>query len=168
MCKATRTRQPLTQILSPSQPNSRFFADSRTQQTYKVCPHFHQTSLIPSAQAVLVLNGCKVTSKMTTLASLAYYKPIMQDYFLDKFGWDTPHFPILTGILQRESTNVSPQAGAWYRSNSKMACGQQTKSYTNTNRYHLPSVLAATSSQRLTTMSSVVSRPNPHGCNSGI
>jgi hypothetical protein len=144
------------------------FADSRTHKAYKDCPHFHQTPLLPSTQAVLVLNGSKVTSKMTTLASLAYHKPIMEDYFLNKFGWDTPHFPTLTGILQGGSTNISPQASAWHHSNSKTACGQQTKFYTNANRYHLPSVLAATSTQRPTTMSSVVSRPNPYSFNSGI
>ena len=82
-----------------SDPNSlslpahlNIFADSRTHQAYKDCPHSHQTPLLPFTQAVLVLNGWKVTSKMTTLASLAYYKPIMQDYFLNKFGWDTPTF----------------------------------------------------------------------------
>jgi hypothetical protein len=68
------------------------FADSKIRQAYKDCPHFHQTPLLSSTQAVLVLNGWKVTSKMTTLASLAYYKPIMQNYFLNKFGWDTPTF----------------------------------------------------------------------------
>jgi hypothetical protein len=82
-----------------SDPNSlslaahlNIFADSRTHQAYNDCPHFHQTPLLPSTQAVLVLNRCKVTSKMTTLASLAYYKPIMQDYFLSKFDWDALTF----------------------------------------------------------------------------
>ena len=29
---------------------------------------------------------------MTTLASLAYYKPIIQDFFLNKFDWDALTF----------------------------------------------------------------------------
>jgi hypothetical protein len=82
-----------------SDPNSlslpahlNIFADSRTHQAYKTCPHFNQTPFLSSTQAVLVLNGWKVTSKMTTLATLAYYKPIMQDYFLSKFDWDALTF----------------------------------------------------------------------------
>ena len=68
------------------------FADSRTHQAYIDCYHVQQTLLLPSTQAVLVLNGWNVTSKMTTLASLAYYKPIMLDYLLNKFGWDVLTF----------------------------------------------------------------------------
>ena len=68
------------------------FADSRTHQAYKDCPHFHQTLLLPSTQAVLVLNGWNVISKVTTQASLAHYKQIMQDYFLNKFDWDALTF----------------------------------------------------------------------------
>jgi hypothetical protein len=99
-----------------SDPNSlslaahlNIFADSRTHQVYKDCPHFHQTPLLPSTQAVLVLNGRKVTSKMTTLASLAYYKPIMQDYFLNKFGWDAPTFGNIDwDSSEREYQHLSP------------------------------------------------------------
>jgi hypothetical protein len=144
------------------------FADSKTHQAYKDCPHFHQTPILPSTQAVLVLNGWKVTSKMTTLASLAYITNQLcrTTSSINLIGMP-PHLVTLTGILQRESTSVSPQAASWHPSNSKMACGQQTKSCTNANRYHLPSVLAATSTQRPTTMSSVANRPNPYGSNSG-
>ena len=77
---------------TPSDPNSlslpahlNIFVDSRMHQAYIDCPHFHQTPLLPSTQAVLVLNGWNVTSKSITLAYLVYYKPIMQDYFLNKF-----------------------------------------------------------------------------------
>ena len=55
-------------------------------------PHFQQTPPLPSTQATLVLNGSKVTSKMTTHASLAYYRPFMADYFQHKFGWDNITF----------------------------------------------------------------------------
>ena len=41
---------------------------------------------------MLVLNRSRVTSKMTTHASLAYYWPIMADYFQHKFGWDNKTF----------------------------------------------------------------------------
>jgi hypothetical protein len=99
-----------------SNPNSlslaahlNMFADSRTHKAYKDCPHFHQTPLLPSTQAVLVLNRCKVTSKITTLASLAYYKPIMQDDFLNKFGWDTPTFSNIDwDSSEREYQRLSP------------------------------------------------------------
>ena len=86
------------------------FADSRTHKAIKDCPHFYQTPLLLSTQAVLVLNRCKVTSKMTTLASLAYYKPMMQDYFLNKFDWDSLTFSNLDwDSSERESTNVTSQ-----------------------------------------------------------
>ena len=67
-------------------------ADSGTHQAYKNCPHFQQTPPLPSSQATLVLNGSRVTSKMTTHTSLAYYWPIMADYFHHKFGWDNITF----------------------------------------------------------------------------
>jgi hypothetical protein len=85
------------------------FADSRTHKAYKDCPHFHQTQLLPSTQAVLVLNRCKDTSKITTLASMAYHKPIMEDYFLNKFGWDTPTFSNIDwDSSEREYQRLSP------------------------------------------------------------
>jgi hypothetical protein len=99
-----------------SDPNSlslpahlNIFADSRTHKAYKDCPHSHQIPLLPSTQAVLVLNRWKVTSKMTTLASLTYYKPIMQDYFLNKYGWDTPAFSNIDwDSSEREYQCLSP------------------------------------------------------------
>ena len=66
--------------------------DSGTHQAYKNRPHFPQTLPLPSTQATLVLNGSRVTSKMTSHASLAYYQPIMADYFQHKFGWENITF----------------------------------------------------------------------------
>ena len=67
-------------------------ADDGTHQAYKTRPNFQQTPSLPSHQSTLVLNGSRVTSKMTTHASLAYYRPIMADYFQHKFGWDNITF----------------------------------------------------------------------------
>ena len=132
-----------------SDPNScswpahlNILADSRIHQAYKDCHHFHQTPLLPSTQAVLVLNGCKVTSKITTLPSLAYItNQLCRTTSSINLTGMPSHVATMTEILQRGSTNHSPQVGAWHHSNSKMACGQQIKYYTNTNRYHLSSVL---------------------------
>ena len=67
-------------------------ADDGTHQAYKIRPHFQQTPPLPSTQATLVFNRSRVTSKMTTHTSLAYYRPIMADYFHHKFGWDNITF----------------------------------------------------------------------------
>ena len=46
---------------------------------------------------------------MTTLASLAYYTPNMQVYFLNKFGWDTLTFSNIDwDSLEREYQCLSP------------------------------------------------------------
>ena len=74
----------------PAQLN--IMADVGTHQVYKDCPHFQQTPLLSSTQAALVLNGSRVTSRMSTQATQAYYNPIMQEYFPKKFGWDTATF----------------------------------------------------------------------------
>ena len=67
-------------------------ADDGTHQAYKNHPHFHQTPPLPSTHATLILNGSRVTFKMTTHASLVYYRPIMADFFQHKFGWDNITF----------------------------------------------------------------------------
>ena len=67
-------------------------ADSGIHQAYKNCPHFQQTPPLPSTQATLVLNRSRVTSKITTHASHAYYRPIMADYFYHKFDRDNITF----------------------------------------------------------------------------
>ena len=135
-------------------------ADSGTHQAYKTSPHFQQTHSLPSTQATLVLNGSRVTSKMTTHASLAYYQPIMADYFQHKFGWDNLTFQTLTGTHQKKSTVASPQAVAWHLSNFRTACGQPTRPYTSANRHHPPYVPSATWTQKPTTTYSAVNKRN--------
>jgi hypothetical protein len=115
------------------------FADSRTHKAYKDCPHSHQTPLLPSTPAVLVLNGCKVTSKMTTLASLAYYMPIMQDYFLNKFGWDTPIFSNIDwNSSEREYQCLSP---GWRLASFKLQNGLWPTNKILHQRKQIPSPL---------------------------
>ena len=88
-------------------------ADSGTHQAYKTRPHFQQTPPLPSTQATLVLNRSRVTFKMTTHASLAYYWPVMADYFQHKFGRDNITCSIICGthLLCRLPlcTNVDPK-----------------------------------------------------------
>ena len=46
---------------------------------------------------------------MAILASLTYYKPIMQDYFLNKFGWYTLTFVNVDwDSTEREYQHLSP------------------------------------------------------------
>ena len=82
------SRSHLPPPISPPQHCCRLW----NQQAYKNRPHFQQTPSLPSTQATLVLSGSRVTSKMTSHASLAYYRPIMADYFQHKFGWDNITF----------------------------------------------------------------------------
>ena len=123
-------------ISLPLSAHLNIVADSETHQTYKTRPHFQQTPSLPSSQATLVLNGSRVISKMTAHASLAYYRPIMADYFHQKFGWDNITFSNIDwGTLEKEYCCLS-QAVAWHLSNVRMACGQPTRPYTNKNKHH--------------------------------
>ena len=73
--------------LSPCLPTSSL-VDSRTLTGLNQLPlpPPNHTYLAPFSQAVLVLNGNRVTSKLSTQASLTYCKPILQDYFQDNLA----------------------------------------------------------------------------------
>ena len=101
------TTSDLTSL--PLSAHLNIVADSGTHQAYKTCPHFQQTPSLPSSQAALVLNGSRVTSKMTTHASLAYYWPIMADYFHHKSGWDNITFSNIDwDSSEKEYCRLSP------------------------------------------------------------
>ena len=101
------TTSDLTSL--PLSAHLNIVADSETHQTYKTRPHFQQTPSLPSSQATLVLNGSRVISKMTAHASLAYYRPIMADYFHQKFGWDNITFSNIDwDSSEKEYCRLSP------------------------------------------------------------
>ena len=101
------TTNPNTLSL-PAQLN--IMADLGTHQAYKDCPHFQQTPLLPFTQAALILNRSRVTSRMSTQVTQAYYNPIMQEYFHKKFGWDTATFHNIDWDASEKSTTGSPRA----------------------------------------------------------
>ena len=101
------TTSDLTSL--PLSAHLNIVVDSGTHQAYKTCSLFQQTPPLPSTQATLVLNGSRVTSKMTTHASLAYYQPIVADYFQHKFGWDNITFSNIDwDSSEKEYCHLSP------------------------------------------------------------
>ena len=113
-------------------------ADSGTHQAYKTHPHFQQTPPLPSTQATLVLNRSRKTSRIATHTSLAYYWPIMADYFHHKYGWDNIIFSNIDWDSSEKEYCCLSQAVIWHLSNVRMACGQPTRPYTNPNRHSPP------------------------------
>ena len=106
---------------SPSLPaHLNMIAESRIYHAYKDSPHFHQPPLLPPLKQSWYPMGAKshprwlhwplwhTTSQLCRTTSS-----------INLIGMPS-HLATLTEILQRESTNISPQVFLWHHSNSKM------------------------------------------------
>ena len=79
--------------------------------------------------------------QMTTLASLAYYKPIIQDSFLTKSGWDTPIFANIDwDSSEREYQWLSP---GWRLASFKLQNGLWPTYKILHQSKHIPSPLCS-------------------------